>query len=119
MKSPSKIKDRPNELEMPDHEADPIWRLGISGGQPASHRSHSFTDTLEHPLPPRHYPSPILTMANRGYDVVVDVDTEVGRLRKTHIMPISVLTTAFFCRKGRPGPYGPARRRPRVPFFKY
>lgn len=37
-------------------------------------------DNLEQPQPHRPSPHLIVKMANRGYDVVVDVDQEVGQL---------------------------------------
>ena len=46
----------------------------------AASSSQSLTNIIAHPVPQRHRPPLILTMANRGYDAVVDVDTEVRTL---------------------------------------
>jgi hypothetical protein len=58
----------------------------------------------------------ILTMANRGYDVVVDVDQEVS------IYPPPISNTTKECTadnpQGRPRPHRPARR-PRIPQLQY
>jgi hypothetical protein len=54
------------------------WMLGALSSQASSSQSH--TNAIAHPVPQRHRPPLILTMANRGYDVVVDVDTEVKTL---------------------------------------
>ena len=42
-----------------------------------SHRPSTTLDLLEQPQPHRSTPHLIVRMANRGYDVVVDVDQEV------------------------------------------
>src|SRR5271155_4881539 len=54
--------------------------LGPDGGELEASSSQSLTNFIAHPVPQRHCPPLILTMANRGYDAVVDVDTEVRTL---------------------------------------
>jgi hypothetical protein len=54
-------------------------------------------------------------MANRGYDAVIDVDTEVRILSSRP--QTAMLTKAF--PKGRSGSYRPARRRSRISLLKY
>ena len=73
------------------------------------------TLVLQHTQPQRSTPHLILRMANRGYDVVVDVDAEVNIL----IAPcehgeIPRLTSTA----GRSRPHRPSRRRPRIPLLK-
>jgi len=55
--------------------------------------SQSLTNIIAHPVPQRHCPPLILTMANRGYDAVIDVDTEVRILSSRP--QTAMLTKAF------------------------
>jgi hypothetical protein len=68
----------PTKLEMTAQGGHQDWMLGTSSLQASS--SQGLTNIIAHPVPQRHYPPLILTMANRGYDAVVDVDTEVRTL---------------------------------------
>lgn len=46
---------------------------------------HTSSECLEQPQPHRLTPHIIVKMANRGYDVVVDVDQEARKLQAVHI----------------------------------
>lgn len=83
----------------------PFHVARLRGSTCASNRSGLFKHTASLPHP---------TMANRqGYDVVVDVDAEVCNLHYHSRAALKKPNTNT--ETGRPWPYRPPRRQPRVP----